>query len=594
MSLFVFLFLPFAQLHFAHASDLETVVVTATRTNSNGANIASDYSILQGEEVRSSGGTDLTNALNSLPGLHMSSTGGAGQPKSLSIRGAQSENTLVLVDGVAVNDPLSPARGFDFANFPLDSIERVEVIRGPESVLYGSDALGGVVNIITKSGSKKAELNLSGGSYGTAQGNFSAAGFSSSFLESKGFSAADERLGNKEADGYKRYSFAGDKEYSLGENTNLRLKGTYINSRADTDSRGGSGGDSFNTVATDSQFILLTKLTNFSINDTLQSTAALSFSSHDRTDSTSGNSFYNGNVMKASLQEDYSALKQHLLTFGLEAQNERGFSSDFADPKSAAMLSAFVQDQWSPGRFFATLGAREDYHPLYGSAPTFRSATGYWIIPESLKWKASFGTGFKAPSLYQNYSSFGSTALQPSKSYSWDTGLEENWTHWHLELNYFQSRFHNLIDFNSATSKYSNISASESDGEEFVSGFLDGFWDLKNSITLLRSYDRNTGLLLLRKPRVTDSFTIGIQPGEQTKIASNWQYIGAREDADPITGARVRMPSYLLVGLSAEQKLKSDLALTLHVDNLLDHIYEDVRGFGTARFSVYLGLKSEL
>ena len=200
--------------------------MTATRTETRTSEVGSAISVISEEQIRKSGQTTLLGVLRTagVPGIDFAQTGGPGSQTSAFIRGTNSQHTKVLLDGIPLNDPSSPGRAFDFGTFSLDNVDRIEVLRGAQSTLYGSDAIGGVINIITKRGQGPAQYRFSslGGTFGTWQESAGVSGgneryyysLNGSFLNTDGFSAASRRFGNTENDGFR--------------NGNLGLRTGYI------------------------------------------------------------------------------------------------------------------------------------------------------------------------------------------------------------------------------------------------------------------------------------------------------------------------------------------------------------------------------
>ena len=199
-----------------NAREMDDLVVTATRLATPRGELASSVTVITAEEIQRRQYRSVPHALRSVPGLHVVQTGGPGQQTSVFMRGANSNHTLVLIDGVEASDPSSPAGAVDFSNLWLDNVERIEIVRGPQSTLYGSDAMGGIINIITKRGEgpPTARARFMGGSYGTTRDAVSVSGgtcrydysLSGSYFYADGFSAASERLGAVEDD-HHRHSF---------------------------------------------------------------------------------------------------------------------------------------------------------------------------------------------------------------------------------------------------------------------------------------------------------------------------------------------------------------------------------------------------
>src|SRR5581483_2512459 len=229
------------------------VIVTASRLDEPSRDVGSDVTVIPASDLKNAQQRMLSTALREVPALDVNQTGGLGGLTSVFMRGANSGQTLVLIDGVIVNDPISTDRGFDFANLTTDNVERVEVLRGPQSVLYGSDAIGGVINVITHrgQGDPHATLTLEGGSFATYRGSAGVSGgsdlvnysFGASHAQSAGISSAASSLGNTERDGYRNDTFSGRIGVTPAPWFDVDVMARATQSRADEDNGGGAGQD---------------------------------------------------------------------------------------------------------------------------------------------------------------------------------------------------------------------------------------------------------------------------------------------------------------------------------------------------------------
>lgn len=570
----------------------DKIVVTATRDAANAESLPFSVGAVSGDRFTATGG-DAEATLSSIPGLSFTSNGAPGQPRSLLIRGANSEHTLVLIDGIPVNDPLSPSRAFDFGQIPVSEIDHVEVLKGPGSVLYGSDALGGVVQIFTKK-AKGAHVRAEGGSYGTAKADLAALGFRAGYFTTKGFSSADVRNGNREADGSRRWNVGGSKDFPLNDSFLMRLTAQYQNEHADTDRNGGPGGDSLNTYSDHDQFLLREENVVFLPGETELSVAG-DYSSHNRTDNTNGQDYYKSQLWKAEAiaRKPLGAQK---FTLGAEYSDEGGTSSQVTGGRrDFHMLGLYAQDEAGlTDRFSLVAGGRVDLHSQTDSVATYRAGVNYWLIPARLRWKASYGSGFKAPSLYQTYSQYGSTTLRPEKSVGGDTGFELTGDTYSADLTLYANRFRDLIDFNLLTNRFFNQGRAETYGLEFTTEKRIGLFHAQNALTFLRAYDPDSGLLLLRRPRWSDSVTLGA--GRERLWAANltFRYVGTRIDSNPTLLTRQEMPAYYTLAADFFHSLSEGLRFVARGENLLDRNYQETSGYGVPALSAYAGIEADL
>jgi vitamin B12 transporter len=234
------------------------LVITPSRTEQSISRAGSAISVITREEIEKTSSRDLGDLLRNIPGLTITQNGGAGQTQTVRIRGGESRHTLVMIDGIRVNDPSSTGREFDFSNLVLTDVERIEVLRGPQSALYGSDAMGGVINIITHKGQKgfRASLSAEAGQYGTKETKGSVSGsdgrswfsLGASVYDTNGFSTYGYRIKRLErafpspfeADGARRYGVTGRVGTAFNENVSLEMGGSFNKNLADFDSTFGA------------------------------------------------------------------------------------------------------------------------------------------------------------------------------------------------------------------------------------------------------------------------------------------------------------------------------------------------------------------
>jgi len=586
--------------------------------------------VITREEIESSQKTSIFEILRDVPSVDVVQYGGPGGVASVLIRGAKSEHTLVLIDGVEMNDPMTPGRSYNFAHISVDNIERIEIVRGPQSTLYGSDALGGVINIITIKGEGKPGVFVSGeaGSFDTYRETAGVSGSTEhinysatvSRFDTHGISSADRKDGNHEKDGYENTSASTRLELTPTEDLDVDFIVRYIDTESELDNSGGVGGDDPNHVL-DTQQILFRAQTSLRLFDDLwQQQLGFSFSDHD-TDARNNTdidhpsdlmrSSYDSQMFKFDWQHDLYLHESNTLTLGFEIEEEEGeskyysesmwgpFSSRFRN-KTARTNGYYLQDQirlWN--RFFTTVGVRLDDHSRFGSEVTGRIASAYMLEQTGTRFKASYGTGFKAPSLYQLYSEYGDKDLDPEESTGWDAGLEQRFCGDTLTLGttYFENDFDEMIDFDSGTSMYNNIAEAESDGVElFASVKPRDDLSFRASYTRMDTEDKTTGKDLMR--RANDKFSVNgtYRFLDKGNVNLGVTYVGDRDDNDYSTwpATRVELDSYTLLDLAASYQITDNILIFGRMENMLDEEYETVYGYGTRGFSAYGGVKVTL
>lgn len=609
------------------------IVVTATRIETPARELASSVTVITRADLERSNRPTVLEALRDVMGLAVIQNGGPGSSSSAFLRGANSEHLLVLLDGVEVNDPINPSRSYDFAHLSVDNVERIEILRGPQSTLYGSDALGGVINILTRKGQGKPRLTFSsqGGSYKTLANAVDLGGssgrvnyaFGLSQFSSAGISAASTGYaGNTEKDGYRNLDLSGRVGIALGHNFEADFIARSVAARTDLDNFGGSGGDDPNSIQDYRSTFLRGQVRGLFLENRWEQKLGFSFITSRRDhknpidsehpfDSEKGT--FKGGLLKLDWQNNVFLHPSNTLTFGADIAREQGestytsfsiwgpYESDFPR-RTADAAGLYVQDQLKIAeRFFATVGARLDHLSRAGTALTYRLAPAYFLAATQTKFKATLGTGFKSPSLYQLYAPgtfwgpIGNERLKPEESRGWDLGIEQYFLNGTVVagITYFRNDFRNLIDFDFSQG-YINIGRARTRGLE-ISGEVRSSENLRlrTSYARLDARDMDSGAELLRRPR--DKFTAQVD----WTFLRDWTadltavYTGRRADKDFSAWVTrdVALPGYWRLDAALSWAVLSKARLFLRFDNILDAKYETVFGYGTPGFSVYGGFK---
>jgi len=640
ITLFVF-FLPafhsFAQEGIVQKTDsagfynLSDIVISATKTNTSTVELANSISVIDSSEITNSNKSNVFDLLKNQYGLSFTQQGGYGTLSNVYLRGANTGQTLILIDGVEYNLPSDPSGVFDFSSLPSDNIEKIEVLRGPQSTIYGSDALAGVINIITKKGNGKPKYSatIEGGSYNTYKGlaglngAYDKLNYSLTFSKtmSNGFSAASEKYGNMEKDGFDFLNFSSILGYKISDNAEANVYTRYGNSEADYDQFGGKGGDDPSYIFDQEEFSIRGEGKLNFMNNKLNQKFGVSYFRNVRkysfdTSAASiyySHSKYDGRKYKLDWQNDFVIGNNNVLTTGAEFELEEtsseyysftylgppDYASVFPD-KFANTVGAYAQDQINFSKsFFATAGIRYDHHNKFGSAFTYRFAPAYIIWLTGTKIKATIGTGFKSPSLFYLFDpSYGNPDLSPEKSFGWDAGIEQYfWSEgFSIGATYFSNKFTDMFGFDAVTFKTININKAETSGAEvYVKIKPSNKLEVKLNYTYTKAIDKMPGSAdfnkkLVRRP--TDKAGLYVSYSFQNAFNINAEviYVGEREDMDFSTYTRVEMKNYKLVNLAAHYNVLGFLRLNFRLDNLFDADYEEVFGYATPGRSFYGGL----
>ncbi len=619
----------------------ETVVSSANLGGSLLGETGSSVTIITAEQIQQRRETNVVEMLRGLAGVNVVQGGGPGQLSSVFIRGASSDQTKVMIDGIWANDIISTGRGFDFAALSIDNIERIEIIRGPQSTLYGSDAIGGVINIITKKGSGKRKTNAQawGGSFGMSReaGSISAGtdkyhySFAGSYLNTQGISAADVNLpGNVLPNSFSNGNVSGRMGWTPTKHFDVEFIFRYIHGVSQVDFGGGPFMDSPNGYAFTDQMYTRTQLhyvgeeeiweqwlsynTQEQTRDLHQPlvTTATIFNQNDTT------AHFNGNSNLFDWRHSVKLHETNKVVFGASYYQEQGYSNStstsfgfgppfipFVDSVPTMSLfdpAVYFQDQITIGdRWFTSFGVRQDNYSLAGNATTYRATTLYRLPVTNTGIRGSVGTGFKAPSIYQLFNSqFGNPALQPEVSQGYDYGLDQPLFNGKVVLSAtcFQNTFSNLIQFLfiGTAGTYVNLANANTSGTEFTA-----LWNVNDRTALTVAYTKlysfsgvnsdplQTNAPLIRRPG--DTASVGVNRkflNNRANLNMNVIYVGVRNDIgfpDGFTETLEVLNPYVVANLAASYNLRPNVQLFGRVDNLTDTRYEEVYGFGVVPFS---------
>ncbi|RYG17459.1 MAG: TonB-dependent receptor, partial [Caulobacteraceae bacterium] len=530
-------------------TDLADLVVTATRAPIRLDQVGQSLTVLDERAIRASQSVGITELLTQTPGVTYSRNGGVGKSTSINIRGAESDQTVVLIDGVKLNDPSATGGGYSASNLLSGDIARIEVLRGAQSTLWGSQAIGGVVNIITRAPTAPLEANLEaeGGSFDTAyvRGGFGGRAadkvtwrLGGGYYTSAGVSAYAP---GTEADGYRNVGLNGRILVDFTPNLSLEQRLVYSDGRNEYDN---TNADADNLGDTKEQ-ISYTGL-NLAVGR-LKNRLAFAWTETERLNynptlpvTSPGTPLVNfrarGVNRRWEYQGDYAFTDAWTLVFGAEREKSsmRTASPSRANPNPVPVqaqvridgLYAQLQGEVLPG-LTLTGGVRRDDHQTFGIHTLGQAALAYSIMNGRTVLRASYGEGFKAPSLYQLYSEYGNLALQPEEAHSWDAGVEHHiLPSLAVSAAYFERDTTNQIEFVSCsaatagnplcvaprTAFYNNVGKVHASGYELGAGWSWKALNLSANYTEIKAINRtpgsaNLGKFLARRPQHTANAT---------------------------------------------------------------------------------------
>jgi len=616
---------------------LADVVVSATKTETPSTQVGSTITVITREQIALSQKGTALELLSEVPGVFLAQQGGAGKLATIFLRGANADQTLVLLDGVEMNNPGDLTNVFDFSNLQASDIERIEILRGPQSTLYGSDALAGVISIFTKKAAPNTSVTaqMEAGSYNTLRVNASVSGkieslsylVSANDFKTKGFSSASALYGNSEADGFKTSSISSKFQYLFQKDVLLSLLFRFNKATTDFDFTGGINGDDPNysyslqesAVKTSLDFSLFDKRWNQSLSfNYLRNFRKYFDGSDEKRPLISSDARYDGTKTKVEWLNTFSFFDNQRITFGAEAEEEKAVSdyystgdwgpfNSFFPKTSATTLGLFAQEQLSfTNNFNAAVGVRYDKHKRFGSVVTYRIAPVYFMEETGTKIRATYGTGFKAPSLFNLFDpGYGNANLKPEQSKGWDAGIEQFLLYDKLsfEVTYFSNLFTDLFSLDYATFKTVNLAKAKTSGVEFGANYtVKNFAVYNFTYTFTNAMDISANSpdkdsQLLRRPKERASFSGIFFLNEQLNLGLEVLYTGVRDDKDyslyPLT-ARVQLKSYALVNMTASYKFANSVEAFGKLHNIFDKKYEEILGYGTERRAVYAGINFSL
>jgi vitamin B12 transporter len=551
--------------------------------------------------------TSVADILARTPGITVSRNGGPGKTTAVRIRGAEGEQTLTLIDGVRVNDPSSPGGAFDFGNLLVGNIARIEVLRGPNSVPWGSQAIGGVVNIVTAGpsgdfgGSARAEVGYKNnrqlvGTVGINQGRVRAS-LGGGYFKDDGISVFKD---GTERDGYRQYAANGKIDADLSDTFGIDLRAYYANSKTHLDGFpppffGFSDTDEFSKAK---EFFGYSGIRLSLLNGDLSNRLAFTLSDINRDDISAFASTSRGRVERFEYQGDASIADEIRSVFGVERETSR-LSDGFSRFKTG-VTSGYVQIIAKPfDRFTLTGGARIDDHRDYGTTTTF-SANAAWQPTYNTTIRGSYGEGFKAPTLYQLNSFYGNPALTPEAAKSYDLGIEQRLIDDTLTLGVtaFLRNTTSQIGFDFSAARpngfYNNTDRTRARGiETVIRARPSDKLTLEANYSLIDSKNRSTGEPLLRRPKHSVNASLDWDARNWLKLGADLHSVSKSRDFDFVTFNPIALEGYTLVGLRAAVPIGDTFEFYGRIENLFDVGYETVSGYGTLGRNAHVGVRAK-
>jgi vitamin B12 transporter len=590
--------------HAEAAGDADTIIVTATRGEAQASEVGQSVTVLDLSTITQRQTLSVADLLRTTPGITIARNGGAGSVTSVFIRGAESDQTVALIDGVKLNDPAAPGGGFNFADLLTDTIERIEIVRGAQSVLWGSQAIGGVVNLISRAPTEDLSLSARGeyGRYDQKHltGHASAVtgpvawSAGAGYLDTDGISVFDRRLGGAEADGYRLFGAHAKAVVTLNEAVSVDLRGFYTRSKVELD---GFPPPSFSLGDTreysrQRQLVGYAGINGALFGGRLKNRLAVAWTRIARD---------NYNPAPAPTTKTFDGLGRNLryeyqgsadladwakATFGAEHEQQRYRTESVFSPlqrrkANTDSLYALLTVKPVTG-LTASGGIRHDDHSGFGGQTTPTASIAYTPNAGTTVLRASYSEGFKAPSLYQLYGDFGNPTLQPETADSWDAGIDQRFLDGKVEARatWFHRLVTNQIDFRRTT--YFNIARARAQGVELelavkpVRGF-----ELRANYSHIDAENRerasaNFGKRLARRPRDSMSLSADYDWLEGSAGVTVTHVSDSFDNA----ANSVRLAGYTLVDLRAAWPITGAIELFGRIENLFDEHYRTAARYG--------------
>ncbi len=606
--------IPFAQ---AATDTLDEVVVTATRLEQPLDQSLAHTTVINNAEIRASQAADVPALLKNLAGIEVYQGGGIGKQSSLFMRGTNSSHAVVLLDGVRISSATSGLTAID--QLMLDQVERIEVVRGNVSSLYGSEGIGGVIQIFTRRGKGAPTFNASAGAgnHNTQRVSAGLGGevennsFSVQLSKFKtgGVSAVKSSLVptvNPDKDGYDNTSFSASVSHHF--NTDHRLSLSLFDSVADnqTDNAFGLPAD-INKSRNEIQKVALTSDNRLS--DIWQSKLQLAQGVDDTRNFLNGSpdlalgAMFKTTSDQLSWQNMLQLGEHNMLNLGVEQLKQRVSSSTAFTRISRTDNSLFAGYTGVYGAHQVQVNLRQDRYSDSGTVDTALLGYGY-DINDAWRITANTGTAFKAPTLndlfypFVNYGTFGGVTysyagnpnLKPERSRNTEVGLHYATNGQRANLVYFDNRISDLITSNNLPAlTMINLSKARIDGFEMAYSGQFGNTSVKAALTVQNPRDSQTGQVLLRRAKSFGNLGVTQQMGSW-QVGGEWQQSGSRTDIDINTFARTALAGYDVVNLSARYSFDKQLGMSFRVDNLLNADYMLAHGYNTLGRTVFVGL----
>lgn len=611
---------------------LPETVVSAAREPLAGERVGSAVTVLTRRDLELRQGKQVVDILREVPGVAVNRSGSFGGQVDVRLRGAEARHTLVLVDGIKMNDAALGST-FDFAQLAADDIERIEILRGPQSSIYGSEAIGGVINIVTRRAARGLSLTAfaEGGAFQTGSTGFGArfgndwvrAAFGYTWFKTAGISSADRRNGNAEADGFRANTYHGSAIFTPVPFFELRLAGRYLHSRGGLD----AFQDGFTIPCLANGVCIAVDDRSFYKAEHLfgKADAVLKLFegrlvnrtgiAHGRVRNDSFGDAFAGLFENRSTRrkiDNETTLRfetpsllaaEHRLTFLFEHERQAVSSISGFGQFSRAIAARSYVGEYSGAfldRVFVTGAVRFDDNDFFKDALIWRATFAYRHRETATRLHASVGTGVKNPDLFQLFGQFpGFTpnpALRPENAFGWDIGVEQALLDGRLVLDvtYFNNRIKDLIVASIQTATNVAGTTRISGVEIAVKWKATDALELGGAYTLTDARQSNSHQPVRRARHIGSVFATWTTDDKRGTVHVNARFNGPQRDTvflDNFTSRQTELDGYVLVGITGSFKVTPNVEIYGRVENLLNQKYQEVFSFGAPGFGAFAGVR---
>ncbi len=594
----------------------QDIVVTASGFEQPREQVGQAITVITQDDLERTQTSVISDLLRTVPSVAVARNGGIGGVTSVFIRGGDSSQTLVLIDGVRINDPSSPNAAFDFGSLLTGNIGRIEVLRGPNSVIWGSQAIGGVINVQTIEPTDALTVNARAeyGYRNTAQGTANVSGksgiFSSSigggYFRSDGISAL---AAGTERDGYKNASANGKLKIAVSDDIGIDLRAYYNKGKVQFDDPFGATPNTFPETENE-QFVGYAGLNVRLFDGKLANRLSYSRTDLGRVGTEDGVAFsFNVNALKGAIDRfeyhgSFAIVEAATLVFGIE--HERSFASTFfpegggtaPDQARTRVTSGFGQMILRPvSGLTLTGGIRHDDYSQYGGQTTLGGNFAYTPNDGKTVIRGTYAEGFRAPTLTEALLPFGNTTLKPETAKSFDLGLEHSLLDGAISASatFFRRTSQNLITFSFLTFQSENISRARAEGVEFALALrpapglrINANYSLVNAKS--RSADATFGNRLARRPKDQASLSVDWASSWKVTLGSTITITG--DSFDNLANTR-RLDGFVLASFRASYPITDKVELFGRIENAFDEKYQTVSGYGAYGRSAYAGVRAK-